>query len=143
MFSKATEHGIKAVSFIALQSFNNVKVKVQDVSEEIESPAAYTAKILQELVRHGIIDSKKGPFGGFYIDQNRLETLKLVDIVFALDGDNIYKGCGLGLKECSSESPCPMHFKFVAIRTELKKMLEETSLLEIALGLKSESSVLK
>ena len=48
----------------------------------------------------------------------------------------MYKGCGLGFKECSEKQPCPVHDKFKIIRDELKDMLENTTVLELSLGLK-------
>ena len=53
---------------------------------------------------------------------------QISEVVTLFDGDSIYKGCGLGLKQCDANSPCPLHFKFVEIRNDLKKMLENTTL---------------
>ena len=64
-------------------------------------------------------------------------------IVHAIDGDDIYVGCGLGLKECNANQPCPLHDKFVDIRTDLKNMLENTSLYELATGLEVGLTYLK
>jgi Rrf2 family protein len=143
MFSKACEYGIRASIFIAKNSYEGKRVSPKKISEEINSPQAFTAKILQILVKHDIINSVKGAYGGFEIDKNRIATIKLSQIVEAIDGDNIYKGCGLGLKKCNDKHPCPVHDKFINIREGLKTMLENTNLEELALDIKTGVSFLK
>lgn len=142
MFSKACEHGIKAIIYIATQSLNGERVKMGDITENIASPEAFTAKVLGELVKKGIVESLKGPYGGFYIQPSKMESIKVSDIVFAIDGDEIYNGCGLGLSECSPSQPCPMHNKFIAVRSQLKAMLESTNILDLAQGLKAGETML-
>lgn len=143
MFSKACEYGIKATLFIALQSLQDQRVNLKDIAKEINSPVAFTAKILQQLAKNNIVDSVKGPTGGFQIEKKRIDKIRLSEIVSAIDGDAIYKGCGLGLKECNANKPCPLHNKFAIIRDDLKEMLEGTSLYELATGLEVGLTFLK
>lgn len=135
MFSKACEYGIRATLYIAQNSSAGNRVSLKEISEKIDSPEAFTAKILQQLARKQIIISYKGPNGGFQIDESRLETICLNQIVDAIDGDAIYRGCGLGLHECNANEPCPLHDQFMTIRNELKKMLESTTLGQLTEGL--------
>ncbi len=142
MFSKSCEYGLRAAIFIAQQTTQNNKVSLSTISEEINSPQAFTAKILQQLTRNDIVKSIKGPYGGFTIEEDKMET-KLSEVVSVLDGDSIYTGCGLGLKQCDANSPCPLHFKFIEIRDNLRDMLESTSLKSIANDMNLESTILK
>ena len=132
MFSKACEYGIRASIYIAKQSQLDRKVSLVDVANAIESPSAYTSKILQILSRNKITISEKGPTGGFSINKNELNTLKLCTIVEAIDGNDIYVGCGLGLKKCNEKMPCSVHNQFKSIRHELKMMLENTTVKSLA-----------
>jgi len=143
MFSKACEYGIKASIFIAINSYAGRRVSPKEIAKEIDSPQAFTAKILQDLVRHKVINSVKGAHGGFEIDKNDIALIKLTQIVNAIDGDTIYNGCGLGLEKCDENHPCPVHDKFKAVRDELKDMLENTTLAELALNITSGMSFLK
>ncbi|WP_100610276.1 RrF2 family transcriptional regulator [Confluentibacter lentus] len=143
MFSKACEYGIKASIFIAINSYEGKRVSPKEIAKEINSPQAFTAKILQALVRHKVINSVKGAYGGFEVNKNELKYIKLSQIVKAIDGDNIYNGCGLGLEKCDENHPCPVHEKFKNVRDELKQMLENTSLEDLALDIKSGVSFLK
>ena len=143
MFSKSCNYAIKATIFIAKHSLEEKKIGFVDIAKEIDSPQAFTAKILQILVKAGIIDSVKGVNGGFYIQKKRIASTFLVEIVNAIDGDTVFNGCGLGLSQCSEDYPCPVHDKFKCIREELAKMLETTNLEELALGIKSGETFLK
>jgi Rrf2 family protein len=142
MFSKACEYGIKAIVYIATQSLEGKRVKIDDVVENSGSPTAFTGKILGTLTKHNIVNSLTGPHGGFYIEPGRMKKIRTSDIVFAIDGDTVYNGCALGLTECSNAEPCPMHDKFVKVRNELKRMLETTTVYDLAIGLKSGKTIL-
>ena len=135
MFSKACEYGIRATLHIAQQSQKGQRVGLKNIAESIDSPVAFTAKILQQLARKGIVSSVKGPTGGFEMTAQQLHDVKLSQIVSAIDGDQIYNGCGLGLKACNELKPCPVHDRFKLVRDELKNMLETTSVRELANGL--------
>ena len=141
--SKTCEYGIKATLYESHQSQLNVRTSLKDISQAIDSPEAFTAKILQLLSRNGILKSTKGPSGGFEIPEENRKNIRLSDIVFAIDGNSLYLGCGLGLKECNSLQPCPLHDKFMKIRDDLKQMLETTSIEELSNGLNSGLSFLK
>ncbi|RXJ50091.1 RrF2 family transcriptional regulator [Gelidibacter gilvus] len=143
MFSKACEYGIKASIYIALSSYDGNRVSLKEIAKEIDSPEAFTAKILQALVRDQIINSVKGAYGGFEIPKEAISSIKLSQIVNSIDGDSIYHGCGLGLNVCDENHPCPVHDQFATIRNELKRMLESTNLEQLALDIKSGASFLK
>ena len=143
MFSKACEYGIRASIFIAEQSILDKKVSLKDIAKAIDSPEAYTSKILQQLSRNFIINSDKGPTGGFSMSQQELDVVRLSTVVKAIDGDAIYNGCGLGLKNCNEKMPCPAHSQFKIVRDELKQMLENTLIKSLALDLKEGLTFLK
>ena len=143
MFSKACEYGIKAMIYIAhAREDGHRRVSMGEISEEIDSPEAFTAKILQDLRKEGLLRSVKGPSGGFELDEKG-ERISLSHIVRAIDGDEVFTGCGLGLEYCDASNPCPVHDKFAKVRDELKHMLETTTLLELASGLKEGETILK
>lgn len=143
MFSKACEYGIRASIYIAEQSLLDRKVSLKHVAKAIDSPEAFTSKILQQLSKNNVINSEKGPNGGFSMDTMKLNKIKLSTIVSIIDGDDIYLGCGLGLKKCNEKMPCPVHDQFKIIRDELKKMLETTTVKSLTLGLSDGLTFLK
>ncbi|PKP13334.1 MAG: transcriptional regulator [Bacteroidetes bacterium HGW-Bacteroidetes-3] len=143
MFSKACQYGIKATIFIANKSQEKSRVNLNDISKEINSPIAFTAKVLQILSKNGIIDSVKGATGGFEIKIDRLDKIMLSHIVDSIDGNTIYTNCGLGFDNCSEIMPCSVHFKFKHIREDLKEMLETTSLLDLSNNINNKMAFMK
>ena len=143
MFSKACEYAIRATTYVAVQSMMDKTVSLKSIAKEIDSPIAFTAKIMQQLVRNNILYSIMGPNGGFKIDRERIDEVKVSYVVDAIDGNAIYRGCGLGLKACDASKPCPLHEKFTKIRSDLGEMLQSTSIYELATGLEIGLTFLK
>ncbi|UQD54957.1 Rrf2 family transcriptional regulator [Flavobacterium sp. K5-23] len=143
MFSKTCEYGIRAAIIIASESYQDNRIGLKEIAKKIDSPEAFTAKILQILSKNNIIKSIKGVGGGFDIPKETMSQIKLIQIVSAIDGDRVFTGCGLGLSHCSETHPCPVHDKFKEIRNGLTEMLENTNLEELAMGIKSGDTFLR
>ena len=133
MFSKACEYAIKSVVYIAHEALAGRKTNVKQISEATNAPESFVAKILQPLSKKGILLSNKGKQGGFSIDLDKLEKIKLIEIVLITDGPDILTRCAFGLDKCSSEKPCPFHFKYKPIRESLEQSLSEISIYDMAL----------
>ena len=127
MFSKSCEYAIKAMIFVAQKSKDEVRVGVKEITKGIDAPEHFIAKILQDLVKKKLVNSVKGPNGGFYMDSLNLKS-SISDIVKAIDGDGIYKDCVIGLKLCSEKNPCPVHFEYKEIKKNLIAMLEQSTI---------------
>jgi len=143
IFSKACEYGVRAATYVAQKSLNNERCSMKDISKEIDSPEAFTAKILQKLVKAGIIKSVKGATGGFEVNLKDMKRVKLADIVIAIDGELYDKVCVLGLKKCSEAHPCPVHYKFKHIKNDVLSMIHNTSLADMSSSVDAGFSCLK
>ncbi|WP_114749473.1 RrF2 family transcriptional regulator [Pleomorphovibrio marinus] len=141
MFSKACQYGIRAVIYVWKKSLQDQKVGAKEISKHVDAPEPFTAKILQTLVRQKILGSQKGPSGGFYVDEKH-EKFTLKDLVEAIDGDELFNGCSLGLEECSEENPCPLHSEIKKVRVHVVHMLTKKSLKQLAQEVESGSTVL-
>lgn len=131
VFSKTCEYAIRSVFFIAHRTATGNRVGIKEIANGIDSPEHFLAKILQDLSRRGIVQSAKGPNGGFYLDERGLKR-PLSEVVEAVDGSSIFTGCGLGLAYCSETNPCPLHNEFKAIRNQLKDLLEQTTIADFS-----------
>jgi Rrf2 family protein len=129
MFSKTCEYAIRAMIFIALKSEDGNKVGIKEIAKGIKAPEHFIAKILQELSRKGLVQSAKGPNGGFFLDDG-LKKNTLADIVKAIDGDKLFTACALGLQNCSEKMPCPLHDEFKVIRNQTYDMLKSATVAE-------------
>ncbi|MEI6577422.1 MAG: Rrf2 family transcriptional regulator [Bacteroidota bacterium] len=126
MFSKTCEYAIKAMLFIQSNNGSGRKINLQEIADGIDSPLAFTAKILQKLRKNGLLQSTIGAKGGFVVREG--EKIYLIDIVKAIDGEGIFTNCVLGLPKCSCENPCPVHEKYIQVKEDLIKTVLESSL---------------
>ncbi|MBK6338401.1 MAG: Rrf2 family transcriptional regulator [Bacteroidetes bacterium] len=127
MFSKTCEYAIKAMIFVAQKSKEETRVGVKEIAKGTDSPEHFIAKIMQELGRKRLVQSIKGPNGGFYMTERDFK-ISISDIVKAMDGDKLYSDCVLGLKACSEKNPCPVHFEFKEIKKRLIHMIENNTI---------------
>lgn len=143
MLSKACQYAIRAVLYISKESANGKRAGLKSIAKAIDSPEAFTAKILQELSKHDILKSTKGPTGGFEIEKVKRKTLTLANIVKIIDGNKIFHGCALGLKVCNELKPCSLHNEFVLIRNELTEVFVKSKICDLTNDLDVGSTYLK
>ena len=139
MFSKACEYAIKAALHVAHTSQQGERVGIKAIADATDSPVPFTGKIMQQLSRNGIVQSVKGPSGGFWMDEQQLRVVSVRDVVEVIDGDKLYVKCGLGLEECGEERPCPVHHQYKKVRDAIIKMHSKTTLSELATKLDGEA----
>ena len=142
MFSKTCEYGIKAVLYIASQSLKNKRVKIDAIAENTDSPMAFTGKILGVLSKNEIISSHTGPNGGYEIIQEKIYSVTIADIIKAIEGNDFFEGCVLGLSNCNSKEPCPMHNTVEPVRAEMKSVLQNTTIFDLVEGIEKKETIL-
>lgn len=121
MLSLSCKAAIKAVVYLSSKSESGAKSGFREVARFINENEHTVGKILQKLVKEKVINSVKGPNGGFYITPKQ-KTQRVIKIVEAIDGEEIFKQCGLGLSKCSETHPCPLHNDFKPVRDLFEKM---------------------
>ena len=102
---------MKAVIFLATKYDSNGKAGIKEIAEYLNASEHTVGKMLQKLVQQEVINSLKGPAGGFYISSHQL-LQPIINIVEAIDGHSVFKRCGLGLSSCSATHPCPIHNEY-------------------------------
>ena len=143
MFSKACEYALRAALYISIKSVDGTRLGIPEIAKEIDAPVAFTAKILQTLVRENVISSIKGPNGGFFIDP-KSKPISLATIVRAIDGsDDVLHTCTLGLKECSDKFPCPIHHEIKRYKEHLRKVMEQSTIQNLSKDLSQGKTFLK
>lgn len=139
MFSRSCEYAFQAILYIAVNSDNGKPVGLKPISESQKIPLHFLSKILQRLVKYKVLESIKGPNGGFVlrIPPNQLTMLEIVEII---DGSDIFDRCGIGLKDCSDESPCPIHHKYKSVRKNIRELFEESTIEKLSLDVANGNS---
>ena len=131
MFNKETEYALRGLVYIKLQNLNGRRPGTAEVSKEIDAPRFFTAKILQRLVRFGFLESIKGKGGGFFFDPSKPD-LPLIKLINSTEGESSFSGCGIGLKHCNEDNPCPLHEKYSLIRKAINKLVSEETVQSLA-----------
>ena len=126
IFSKTCELGLQAVLFLSIKKEKRI-FTAAEVSKELKVPKEYVSKVMQILTESGIIGSKKGKNGGFYLAKSPSQ-IKLIEIVEAIDGLEIFRNCVLGFPGCSSDNPCPVHERWGKLRDDAYTMLSTETL---------------
>lgn len=130
MFSKSCQYAIQAILYIGLKGGDKTPVSIKSICEEQNIPTHFLAKILQSLVKHKILNSSKGPNGGFTLNI-AIEKFKLIEVVKLIDGLEVFDQCGIGLKTCSDLTPCPVHSTFKQVKQQIRALLSEKSLAQL------------
>jgi len=121
MLSLTCKTAIKAVIYLASKFDSGEKAGIKEVAEFIDASEHTVGKMMQTLVKHEIINSSKGPTGGFYIT-NKQKRQPILSIIDAIDGKEVFNQCGLGLSKCSATHPCPIHNDYKTIRDQFKAL---------------------
>lgn len=122
MFNKETEYALRGLVYIFSQNSEGRRPGITEIAEQTDAPYFYTAKILQRLVRYGLVESLKGKGGGFYFDPKKPD-LPIKEVILATEGDKVFTGCGFGLNQCDDHNPCPLHEKYAKIRNALNQLV--------------------
>ncbi|MBI3664399.1 MAG: Rrf2 family transcriptional regulator [Acidobacteria bacterium] len=130
IYSKACEYAIRALTYLA-RTADGQPAQAQEIARGEHMPLPVLGKILQELVRKGILDSRRGPGGGFRLAR-RAELITLRDVVAAMDGLDHFHTCAAGLEMCGDEAPCPLHDSWKVIRAQILRDLEITTVAQMA-----------
>jgi Rrf2 family protein len=131
MFSKETEYALRALVYIQLQNQEGKRPGTDEIAREISSPYFFTAKILQRLVRHGLIKSLKGKGGGFYFDRDRPD-LRIKELIRITESSRDFSCCGFGLGQCNADNPCPLHYQYVPIRDAIESLVSNETIQSLA-----------
>ena len=135
MLSNSCRYGIRAVIYVASRQKATGKTGIKTISEALELPTPYLAKILQQLAKHKILQSVKGPHGGFSMNRDP-KKVTLLDIIEIIDGDDFFKNCIIHDCSCAvvdhKKLPCPIHDDYGSLRAGLIDLFEKKTIYELA-----------
>lgn len=134
MLSKTTEYALRAIVYIAIQDASGLKTGIKEIAKELELPMHFIGKILQDMVRKGLISSIKGPGGGFFLHRTAAE-ISILEVVQTIDGLEAFRKCGMGMKQCSDLHPCPLHDEIKAYREQLLRVFKNRTVQDLVDGI--------
>lgn len=133
IISKAGEYGLRALLYMAAHREQETFVNIGEMAAELNISFHFLTKILQSLTQRGLLHSFRGPNGGIAF-QTPPEQILLADLIRALEGDDFFDKCLLGLPGCGELHPCPMHDFWKDFKANLKTEFESTTLADLGLS---------
>lgn len=107
------------------------RLRVDDIAERLDVPRNYLSKILHVLAREGVLESTRGPHGGFTLARPAAE-LTLAEVVEPFDQLPEAYGCLLGRPECTDADPCAAHARWKGISLAVKDFFGQTSIADLS-----------
>lgn len=141
MLSITCKAAIKSVVYLAGHVHTAQRFGMLEVASAIEENGHTVGKLLQKLVKAGIIHSAKGPNGGFYMEKAQLRQ-PVIRIVHAIDGEEIFSACGLGLSRCSNNHPCPIHNDYKKVRDGFESLCRQKTIADLCKPVKEGAAFL-
>ncbi len=131
MLSKKTKYGLKALTYIARKKCEN-PVLISEIAHSENISQKFLESILLTLRKNGLLGSKKGKGGGYYLIKKPNE-IKMASIIRILEGPiamlpcvslNFYEKCD----DCPDEDKCAVHSLMIEVRDNTLKVLENKTL---------------
>lgn len=125
MLSNTCKYAIRAVIYLGIHGVGGTKIGIKQISKDLNIPTPFLGKILQNLARSKMLNSTKGPHGGFGLEKD-VNNITLFDIIVTVDGDGIFETCLIGLRPCKKNledniNPCPVHEKFSVLKASMRE----------------------
>lgn len=135
MLSKKTKYGLKALSYLAQQE-DKKPVLISEIAECQNISQKFLESILLNLKKDGILGSKKGKGGGYYLLKSP-EDVSMAKVIRLLEGPiawlpcvslNYYEKCN----DCDSEEECTLNHLMIEVRDNTLKVLESKTLRDLS-----------
>lgn len=129
MIGKTGLHAVRALALLAgLPEGRRAGATV--IAERIGAPPNYLGKLLRGMVREGLVDSQKGPGGGFRLAREA-GRIRLLDVLESIEPISRWNGCFLGRPGCSEDAPCAVHSRWKSLRDEYLGLLAQTTIADL------------
>ncbi len=135
MLTKKSKYAIKALVALARHYETEGPLRISEIADKEKIPGKFLETILLELRKHGILGSKKGVHGGYYLIKDPKEVV-LSNVIRITDGPialipcvslNFYEKC----EECKDELTCGLREVALKVRDASLEVLTNTSIADI------------
>lgn len=129
LVTREADYALRCILFIS----EDVKAhrSVKEISTNMQIPESFLAKILQRLMRAGLVDSVRGAGGGFKLARPASE-INVLDVMEAIDGPLVINRCAVDPESCDLSGSCVIHPIWSVIKSELERKLEKINFKDLA-----------
>ena len=138
MLSKKSQYAFKALAYLT-ERYNKGPVLISEISDKKNVPLKFLENILLELKKAGILESKKGKGGGYYLKKHPAEV-RVATVVRLVNGPiamlpcvslNFYRRC-----DNCDETNCGLHDIMMEVRDATLEVLENKTLIDLCTDVK-------
>ena len=129
--SKKADYALIAMKHLAQKRSGAASTSARDIAEHCDIPIELMAKVLQRLVRTGLLVSTQGTRGGYTL--GRLSSsISMADVIQAIDGPFTVTACSTDKHDCEQYGKCSVRDSLWQIRERIVEALDTVSLAEMA-----------
>ena len=129
MISQTAEYALRAVVHLAQLDLTSL-TPVGDIAADLDVPANYLSKILHQLARAGVVESSRGPHGGFRLSSTP-DQIALAEVIGAFDSLHDQRRCLLGRARCSDAYPCGAHERWKQVKEPMTAFFNDTTIADV------------
>ena len=129
--SKKADYALMAMKHLARNSAGSQSTSAREIAEQYDIPIELLAKVLQRLVRTGLLVSTQGTRGGYALSRSA-KLISVADVIQAIDGPLTVTACSTSNSECEQYSKCSIRDPLWQIRERIVAALGDVTLSEMA-----------
>jgi Rrf2 family protein len=138
--SKKADYALIAMKHLAQKSPGAHSSNAREIAEHYDIPIELMAKVLQRLVRTGLLVSTQGTRGGYMLSRPAV-SITIADVIQAIDGPLTVTACSTEKNDCEQYSKCSIRDSLWQIRERIAAALATVTLSEMAAGSEMASPV--
>jgi len=128
--SKKADYALIALKHLAQKSSGAPSTSAREIAEKYDIPIELLAKVLQRLVRTGLLVSTQGTRGGYTLSRPST-TISVADVIQAIDGPVTVTACSTQKNDCEQYSKCSIRDPLWQIRERIVAALDTVTLAEM------------
>jgi len=130
VLSKSFGYALRGILYIALLQDEERKIQIEEIASKLSVPRHFLGKILQDIVKAGLLQSTKGPYGGFSLNEDTLQ-IPLIKLIEVTDDMGQFNRCILQLRDCNKMNPCPLHKEMEELKSKYIIVLNQTTIADL------------
>ncbi len=128
LITRKADYAVRCVLYLSKEP--EQVASVNDIAKKMHIPQTFLAKILQLLMKAGIVESNRGIKGGFKLTKSPGD-ISLYDVVMAVEGPIATNMCAVDKKVCRLSNSCVVHPIWVDLKKEIEERLKEENFLRL------------
>ena len=128
--SKKADYALMAMRHLALRPDQGA-ASAREIAEQYDIPVELMAKVLQRLVREGLLSSHQGTRGGYHLGRPP-SAISVADVIQAVDGPLTVTACSTDEENCDQYSKCSVRDPLWRIKERILLALQACSISELA-----------